>query len=104
MDVGHTRGDAQAQNTADFVSRIHVKTEGFPTITGTIVLARIGAFPVKIELGGVFILGIKVEKGVLGLKPGKEELEVDQRSQLKRPPKGGPISQLLIEQIASTVA
>ena len=81
MDVNHATGDSQAQKTEEPVARIHIKAKGFTTIAGAIVFARIGAFPVKIELGRVFILAIEVEKSPLGLKPGKEESEVDQRSQ-----------------------
>ena len=57
MHVGHTPVDSQAQNTADFVSCMHVKTGGFTTIAAAIFFNGIGTCPVKIELGRVFILG-----------------------------------------------
>ena len=79
MDVDHGTGDSQAQKTEEPVSRINGKMGGFQTIAGAIVLARIGAFAIEIDLGRVFIGGMQVEKGVLGLKPGKEELEIHQR-------------------------
>ena len=88
-------GHSCVQIAENPVAGIEVKADRLQTIAGAILLARIGTFAVKINLGGIFVLGMKVDEDSLGFQLGKVEFEIDQRSQLRRPSKGGPKSQTI---------